>query len=72
MAAGTIAGAMFASLIFSLLSHFLLLSPDNVWMAPICPWRDVFIISAVMTAIAQATGFGVGLLAAKTWTGAAK
>lgn len=65
-AAWLIAAAMLASLLFGVVNHFVLDSPDNVVSVPDHPWRHGFVFSAAMVAISES--FGTVLAAAAAWS----
>jgi hypothetical protein len=67
MAALILAGSMFASLIFGLINHFVLESPDNVTSLPEHEWRHSFIASAILIEVIEAIGAAMGFVAAKKW-----
>jgi hypothetical protein len=56
--------SLFASLLFGLINHFVLHSPDNVTQLPQQPARDSFIISAALVAATEAVGTVISLIAA--------
>ena len=52
--------AMAGSLLFGLVSHFMISSPDHV--AHVAgPWRPVFATTAVLLALTEALGFGLAM-----------
>jgi hypothetical protein len=59
-----IAASLFASLLFGLINHFVLDSPDNVSQLPQQPARYSFIISAALVAATEAVGAVISLIAA--------
>ena len=71
-AALIISGSMFAALVFGLVNHFLLQSPDNVMSLPEHEWRHSFIASAALIAIVEAIGAAMGFVAAKKWWNAVR
>jgi hypothetical protein len=62
-----IAVSMFASLIFGVVNHFVLHSPDNVLELPEHAWRHSFVLSAVLVAVTETAGAVLGAVAAKAW-----
>jgi len=54
--AAIVFASMLASLVFGLVNHFIVVSPDNVWCIPQAPWRASFISSAVVVAASEAFG----------------
>jgi hypothetical protein len=66
-AAVLIAGAMFVSLVFGLVNHFALDSPDNVMAVPEHEWRHAFVLSAALVAVTEAVGMVLGIVAAVRW-----
>ena len=64
-----IAAAMGGSLLFGLLNHFILASPDHVSHV-VEPWRATFALSAVLLVITEAAGVGAGLWQATRRRGA--
>ncbi len=65
-AAWVITVSMFASLMFGLINHFVLYSPDYVMEVPEHAWRHAFVLSAALVAIAETAGTVVGAVAAFT------
>lgn len=60
LGAALVCGSMAGSLVFGLVNHFVLASPDNVtWIAE-GPWRWSFVTSAVVIAISEALGVLAG------------
>ena len=57
--------SMAGSLVFGLLYHFLVPGPDNVFAQPPGPWRDAFVVTAVLLSLLQAAGVLIGLWAAR-------
>jgi hypothetical protein len=55
--------SMFASLLFGVLNHFVLNSPDNVLHVPMHSHRNAFVLSAVFLAVTEAIGTLVGIQA---------
>jgi hypothetical protein len=59
-----LAGSMMGSLVFGVYNHFVALSPDHVshvsQMSPVS-WAVVFQVTAVLLALTEALGFGVGV-----------
>ena len=64
-----IAAAMGGSLMFGLVNHFILASPDHVSHI-VEPWRATFALSAVLLVITEAAGVGAGLWQATRRRGA--
>jgi hypothetical protein len=62
-----IAAAMFASLVFGVLNHFVLDSPDYVMHVPEHEWRHAFVLSAALVAVTEAVGTVLGVVAAVRW-----
>jgi uncharacterized membrane protein len=63
-AARLIALSMFASLVFGLVNHFILTSPDHVAVVPIRPWRYSFVLSAALLVLTETIGMVLGAVAA--------
>ena len=55
-----IAATMAGALLFGLVNHFLIVSPDHVSQVPV-PWRLWFGATAVLLLITEAVGAGVGV-----------
>jgi hypothetical protein len=62
-----IALSMFASLVFGLVNHFVLISPDHITVVPAHPWRYSFILSAALLVVTETIGMVLGVLATQTW-----
>jgi len=62
-----IAVAMFASLVFGVVNHFVLDSPDNVMAVPEHASRHSFVLSAVLVAITETVGTVLGFVATSHW-----
>ena len=60
LGAALVCGSMAGSLVFGLLNHFILESPDNIGQIAEGPWRSSFVISAVVIAISEALGMLAG------------
>jgi hypothetical protein len=60
--AALVAASLFASLVFGLVYHFIIMSPDHVSQVPSGPWRSSFVWSAVLVALSEAVGAVVGAL----------
>ena len=60
-----LAVSMAGSFVFGLLYHFLVPGPDNVFAQPPGPWRDAFVVTAVLLSLLQAAGVLIGLWAAR-------
>jgi hypothetical protein len=58
-----VAGTMLASLVFGVVKHFVLISPDHFSHVDE-RWRTLFIITSVMLAVTEALGAGVAAWAA--------
>jgi hypothetical protein len=63
-AARLIALSMFASLVFGLVNHFILTSPDHVAAVPVHPWRYSFVLSAALLVLTETIGIVLGTVAA--------
>ena len=57
-----IAISMFASLIFGLLNHFVLRSPDYVLQVPMHTHRHAFVLSAALLAVTETVGTLIGIV----------
>jgi hypothetical protein len=66
-AARLIALSMFGSLVFGLVNHFMLLSPDHITVVPADPSRYSFIFSAASLVVTETVGIILGVLATQTW-----
>jgi hypothetical protein len=66
-AAWLIALSMLASLLFGLINHYILDSPDNVLSVPEDPWRHSFVLSAALVAVAEAVGTVLGGIGIYIW-----
>jgi hypothetical protein len=55
-----IAATMAGALLFGLVNHFFIVSPDHVSQVPV-PWRPWFGTTAVLLLITEAIGAGVGI-----------
>jgi hypothetical protein len=66
-AAWVIAFSMLASLIFGIVNHYVLDSPDNVSAVPEHEWRHTFVLSAALVAVSEAIGAALGAFAALKW-----
>jgi hypothetical protein len=53
--------SMFASVLFGLYHHFLVISPDHVHSQPASPWGIAFIFTAYGLLITEAVGTYVGI-----------
>lgn len=60
-----LAVSMAGSFAFGLLYHFLVPGPDNVFAQPPGPWRDAFVVTAVLLSLLQAAGVLIGLWAVR-------
>jgi hypothetical protein len=58
-----IALSMFFSLLFGIVNHFVLISPDHIMAVPTHPWRSSFILSASLLAVTETIGTVLGVLA---------
>jgi hypothetical protein len=63
-AARIIALSMFASLVFGLVNHFVLISPDHITVVPAHRWRYSFILSAALLVVTETIGMVLGAAAA--------
>jgi len=62
-----IAITMAASLVFGVVNHFVLASPDHV--AQVAPqWRPMFSTTAILLAVTEALGFGLAIRSARERT----
>ncbi len=68
-AAAVIALSMLGSLIFGVVNHYLLHSPDHVAEVPEHPWRQSFVVSAALVALTEAIGTILGFVALWKWRG---
>jgi hypothetical protein len=55
-----VAAAMAGSLLFGLINHFIIVSPDHVSQVPV-PWRAMFAATATLLAASEVVGVAVGL-----------
>lgn len=62
-----IALSMLGSLVFGVVNHFVLQSPDNVMEVPEHAWRHSFVLSAALVAVTETAGAVLGAIAAKAW-----
>lgn len=67
--AWVIAASMLASLIFGIVNHYVLDSPDHVTRVPEHAWRHSFVLSAALVAATEAIGTVLGTIAAVSWRG---
>jgi hypothetical protein len=67
LAAWLIALTMLASLLFGLINHFMLDSPDYVMAVPQHAWRYTFVLSAALVAITESIGAVLGAVAIRLW-----
>jgi hypothetical protein len=65
--AWVIAVAMFGSLVFGVLNHFVLDSPDYVMHVPEHEWRHAFVLSAALVAVTEAAGMVLAVVAGVRW-----
>ena len=65
--AWVIAVAMLASLVFGVLNHFVLDSPDYVMHVPEHEWPHAFVLSAALVAVTEAVGMVLAVVAAVRW-----
>jgi hypothetical protein len=70
-AAWLIGLSMLASLLFGLINHFVLDSPDHVMEVPAHVWRHSFILSAALLVVTETMGTVMGAVAARVWRQAA-
>jgi hypothetical protein len=61
-----IAITMAGSLVFGIVNHFALTSPDHVAQVA-RPWRPLFATTAALLALTEALGFGLAIRAARMW-----
>jgi len=64
LAAWLIALTMLASLLFGLINHFMLDSPDYVMAVPEHAWRYTFVLSAALVAVTESIGAVLGAVEA--------
>ena len=62
-------GSMLGSLIFGGYNHFVASSPDHVAQVPSGLWGEVFVVSAILMAVIEVAGCGIGLWAAAAFRG---
>lgn len=60
-------GSMLAALLFGIVNHYILISPDNVRCVPPGDHRTKFIVSAGLVAGSELIGTLLGLLAIRRW-----
>jgi len=58
--------SMLGSLLFGLINHFVLASPDYVLAIPADAWRHSFVLSAVLLAVTEGMGAVLGAIAIRT------
>lgn len=66
-AAAIIALSMLGSLIFGVVNHYVLHSPDHVTEVPEHPWRQSFVLSAALVALTELLGTLLGGMAFWKW-----
>lgn len=66
-AAALITVTMLASLLFGIINHFVLDSPDHVLSVPDHAWQRGFVLSAALVAVSEAVGTVVGAMAFSSW-----
>lgn len=59
-----VAATMFGSLVFGLVNHFIIVSPDHVSQV-VAEWRPLFTASAVLLLASESAGVVAGLRSAK-------
>ena len=59
--------SMLASFLFSLVYHFLYVSPDHIASVPLGPWRTAFVSSAALVVLSEAVGAIAGGMAWLRW-----
>lgn len=67
LAAWLYAGSMLASLLFGVINHYILVSPDNVMCVPPGAFRTTFIVSAGLVTGSELIGTVLGVLAIRRW-----
>jgi hypothetical protein len=65
--AWVIAVSIFGSLIFGVVNHYVLDSPDHVTAVPEHAWRHTFVLSAALLAVSEVIGAAAGAFAAWKW-----
>lgn len=60
-------GSMAAALLFGIVNHYILISPDNVTCVPPGDHRMTFIVSAGLVAGSELIGMLLGVLALRRW-----
>lgn len=60
-------GSMLAALLFGVINHYILISPDNVTCVPPGEHRMTFIVSAGLVAGSELIGTLLGLVAMRSW-----
>jgi len=65
IAAWLYAGSMLASLLFGVINHYILVSPDNVMCVPPGEYRMTFIVSAGLVAGSELIGTLLGVIAVR-------
>src|SRR5690242_16572306 len=66
--AAIVAAAMAASLLFGLINHFIIISPDHVSQVS-AEWRGLFTATAVLLVATEAAGLAVGVRSASRSSG---
>jgi Na+(H+)/acetate symporter ActP len=56
VAARLVAFSMFASLVFGVINHFVLISPDDITVVPVHPGHDSFVVSAKLLVVTETIG----------------
>jgi hypothetical protein len=67
LAAWLIASSMFGSLLFGIVNHFVLVSPDYVLAIPAHAFRHSFVLSAALLAVTETIGTVLAFVALQTW-----
>lgn len=59
--------AMLASLLFGVINHYVLVSPDNVMCVPPGAFRPRFVLSSALVAGSELLGTVLGVMAVRRW-----
>lgn len=60
--AALVCASLFASFVFGLVYHFIVMSPDHVSQVPAGAWRNSFVWSAVLVGLSEAVGAVIGAM----------
>lgn len=60
--AALVCASLFASFVFGLVYHFIVMSPDHISQVPPGPWSGAFVWSSILVALSEAVGAVVGAM----------